>query len=157
MFLQEHEKIKSLINRIEIIQYHNNLYISKSNSKFINSVKLMLCKYTLWILEYTIWMYTLDFDYTKKMNGIWVKEIKTWLHSLNRQYVCISFFPTLIPLSEVGTTCFLSCCDKDLAIIFTTGRLHDVKPPWNWSGYYDCKCNRDQRLNVPSEARRSSR
>jgi hypothetical protein len=37
--------------------------------------------------------------------------------------------PTLIPLSGVGTTCFLSCCDKDLAIIFTTGRLPDVNPP----------------------------
>jgi hypothetical protein len=24
---------------------------------------------------------------------------------------------------------FLSCCDKDLAVIFTTGRLPDVNPP----------------------------
>jgi hypothetical protein len=38
-------------------------------------------------------------------------------------------FPTLIPLSEVGTTCFSSCCDKVSAIIFTTGRLEDVYPP----------------------------
>jgi hypothetical protein len=37
--------------------------------------------------------------------------------------------PTLIPLSGVGTTCFSSCCDKDSAIIFTTGRLPDVNPP----------------------------
>jgi hypothetical protein len=37
--------------------------------------------------------------------------------------------PTLIPLSGVGTTCFSSCCDKDSAIIFTTGRLPDVSPP----------------------------
>jgi hypothetical protein len=42
-------------------------------------------------------------------------------------------FPTLIPLSEVGTTCFLSCCDKGSAIIFTTGHLPDVNLPWNWS------------------------
>jgi hypothetical protein len=40
-------------------------------------------------------------------------------------------FPTL---SGVGTICFSSCCDKDSAIIFTTRRLPDVKPPWNWSG-----------------------
>jgi hypothetical protein len=25
--------------------------------------------------------------------------------------------------------------DKDSAIVFTTGRLPDVNPPWNWSGY----------------------
>jgi hypothetical protein len=37
--------------------------------------------------------------------------------------------PTLSPLSGVGTTCFLSCCDKDSAIIFTTARLPDVNPP----------------------------
>jgi hypothetical protein len=36
--------------------------------------------------------------------------------------------PTLIPLSGVGTTCFSSCCDKDLAIILTTSRLPDVNP-----------------------------
>jgi hypothetical protein len=38
-------------------------------------------------------------------------------------------FPTLIPLSGVGTTCFSSCCDKDSAIIFTTSLLPDVNPP----------------------------
>jgi hypothetical protein len=38
-------------------------------------------------------------------------------------------FPTRIPLSGVGATCFSSCCDKDSAIIFTTGRLPDVNPP----------------------------
>jgi hypothetical protein len=29
---------------------------------------------------------------------------------------------------------YSSYCDKDSAIIFTTGRLPDVNPPWNWSG-----------------------
>jgi hypothetical protein len=29
--------------------------------------------------------------------------------------------PTLIPLSGNGTKCFLPCCDKDSAFIFTTG------------------------------------
>jgi hypothetical protein len=35
-------------------------------------------------------------------------------------------FPTL---SEVGTTCFSSCCDKDSTIIFADGRLPDINPP----------------------------
>jgi hypothetical protein len=53
---------------------------------------------------------------------------------------------------------FSSCCDKDSSILFTTGRLPDVNPPWNWSGGINgCKCCRDQRLNSLSEARRSSR
>jgi hypothetical protein len=38
--------------------------------------------------------------------------------------IVLLLFPTIIPLSEVGTT-----CDKDSAIIFTTGRLLDVNPP----------------------------
>jgi hypothetical protein len=33
----------------------------------------------------------------------------------------VSFFPTLIPLSEVGTTCFLSCCDEDSMRSFRHG------------------------------------
>jgi hypothetical protein len=37
--------------------------------------------------------------------------------------------PTLISLSGVDTTCFSSCCDKDSAIIITTGRLPVVNPP----------------------------
>jgi hypothetical protein len=41
----------------------------------------------------------------------------------------VQLIPTLSPLSEVGTACFISCCDKDSAIIFTTGRLPDVNPP----------------------------
>jgi hypothetical protein len=46
-----------------------------------------------------------------------------------------SLFLTLIPLSGVGTTCFSSCCDKDSEIVFSTGRLPDESPPYNWSGY----------------------
>jgi hypothetical protein len=46
---------------------------------------------------------------------------------------CTNIF-IFIPLSGVGTTCFSLCCacDKDSAIIFTTGRLLDVNPPLNW-------------------------
>jgi hypothetical protein len=42
---------------------------------------------------------------------------------------CILLFPTLILLGRIGTTCFVSCHDKDSAIIFTSGRLPDVNPP----------------------------
>jgi hypothetical protein len=76
-------------------------------------------------------------------------------------YSCQMFFasslpPSLIPLSGVGTICFSSCCDKDSAIIFTTGRLPSTLFETG-VGANDCKCYRDQRFNVPSEARRSSR
>jgi hypothetical protein len=84
-------------------------------------------------------------------------------------YVSVFLFPTLIPPSGVGTTCFSSCYDKESiqfnsmlywyqgAIVFTIGRLPDVNPPWKWRGTNDCKCSRVQRHNVPSEARRRSR
>jgi hypothetical protein len=36
------------------------------------------------------------------------------------------FFLPFPALCGVGTTCFSSCCDKESAIIFTTGRLPDV-------------------------------
>jgi hypothetical protein len=40
------------------------------------------------------------------------------------------FFFLFLSLSGVGTTYFFSSCyDKDLAFIFTTGRLPDVNPP----------------------------
>jgi hypothetical protein len=48
---------------------------------------------------------------------------------------------------------FLSCCDKD----FTTGACLTSTFLEIRVGANDCKCNRDQRLNVLSEARRSSR
>jgi hypothetical protein len=46
-------------------------------------------------------------------------------------WISKSYF--FLPLSGVGTTCFSSCCDKDSAIVFTTGRgrLPDVNPHWN--------------------------
>jgi hypothetical protein len=62
---------------------------------------------------------------------------------------------TLIPLSVVGTTCFSSCCDKDSAIILATGRLLSLLE--TRVGANDCKCNRDQRLNMPSEAQNVSK
>jgi hypothetical protein len=43
--------------------------------------------------------------------------------------ILLLLFPPLIPLSGVGTTCFSSYCDKDSAIIYTTGRLPDINPP----------------------------
>jgi hypothetical protein len=58
-------------------------------------------------------------------------------------HICFSFlFPTLIPLSGVGTTCFHHVVIKIRHLFFTTGRLP--------SG---CKCSQAQQLNVASEAR----
>jgi hypothetical protein len=39
--------------------------------------------------------------------------------------LCFIYLHIFLPilLSGVGATCFSSCCDKDSAIIFTTGRL----------------------------------
>jgi hypothetical protein len=62
---------------------------------------------------------------------------------------CSYPFPTL---SGVGTTWFSSCCDKELTnIACLTSILLEIGVDAN-----DCKCSWDQRLNVPSEARRSS-
>jgi hypothetical protein len=59
-------------------------------------------------------------------------------------------FPTLIPLSGtvVGTTCFSSCCDKDSAIIFTPAACLTSTLLETGMGARDCKCSRDQQLNV---------
>jgi hypothetical protein len=59
--------------------------------------------------------------------------LNTMIDRADTFWGCLLLFPTLIPLSGVGKTCFSSCCDKESAIIFTTGRLPDVNPPWNWS------------------------
>jgi hypothetical protein len=40
-------------------------------------------------------------------------------------FTYILLFPTLNPLSGVGTTCFSSCCDKDSAFVF-----YDRPPVW---------------------------
>jgi hypothetical protein len=69
-------------------------------------------------------VYCLKGPLAKKLVTIIIEfRIRTTLsHASSSSYP----FPTL---SEVGTTCFLSCCDKDSAIIFTTGRLPDVNSP----------------------------
>jgi hypothetical protein len=63
------------------------------------------------------------------LHPLWV--IVSGMYVKGFQFNCIlevyyTLLPTLILLSGVGTTCFSSCCDKDSAIIFTTGRLPDV-------------------------------
>jgi hypothetical protein len=77
-----------------------------------------------------------------------------WAAHCHFSMLILLLFPTRIPVG-VGTTCFSSCCDKDSAFI-TTGRLTSTLLKTG-VGANDCKCSRDQRLNVPSEARRSSR
>jgi hypothetical protein len=56
-------------------------------------------------------------------------QIKDKESHIKEDYDELLLLLTLIPLSGVGTTCFSSCCDKDSAFIFTTGRLPDVNPP----------------------------
>jgi hypothetical protein len=65
--------------------------------------------------------------------------------------------PTLIPLSGVGTTCFHRVVIKIRHLYLRpaaclTSTLLETGLDAN-----DCKCSRDQQLNVLSEARRSSR
>jgi hypothetical protein len=67
-----------------------------------------------------------DCIYLSKM---WVSWIFISLPLRGQSVSVLLVPPTLIPLSEVGTTSFSSCCYKDSAIIFTTGRLPDVNPP----------------------------
>jgi hypothetical protein len=50
---------------------------------------------------------------------------------------------------------FLSCCDKDCAIILQPAACLTLTILETGVGVNDCKCNKVQRLNVPSEARRS--
>jgi hypothetical protein len=74
---------------------------------------------------------------------------------LTKNYILIilSFF-FLPTLSGIGT-CFLSCCDKDSSIIFTTCLTSTLLE--TGVGANDCKSSREQQLNVSSEARMSSR
>jgi hypothetical protein len=64
--------------------------------------------------------------------------------------VAFSLSPTLIPQSGVGTTCFLSCCDKDSSIIFTTGCLPDINLLETGVGANDCKCSLDHQPCFPN-------
>jgi hypothetical protein len=64
---------------------------------------------------------------------------------------------TLIPLSEVGTTCLHHVVKKIRHLFLRpaaclSSTLLETEVDAN-----DCKCSRDLQLNVPSEARRSSR
>jgi hypothetical protein len=68
--------------------------------------------------------------------------------------LCVSLlFPTLIPLSGVGTTSFHHVVIKIRHLFLRmaaclTSTLLETGVDAN-----DCKCSRDQQLNVPSEAR----
>jgi hypothetical protein len=95
------------------------------------------------------------FTYCHLLRHPWKKETGANLlfcpghHMRPRSLLCrISSFSTLIPLIGVSTTCFHHVMIKIQQMFFTVGRLPDVNPPWNWNGR--------QRINVFSEARRSS-
>jgi hypothetical protein len=75
---------------------------------------------------------------------------------VNSSGYLLFLLPTLIPLSGVGSTCFHHVVIKIRhlflrpAACLTSTLLETVVDANN------CKCSRDQQLNVPSEARRSS-
>jgi hypothetical protein len=64
--------------------------------------------------------------------------------------------PTLIPLSGVGTTCFYVVI-KIRQLFLRPAACLALTLLETGVGANDCKCNRDQRLNVPPETRRTSR
>jgi hypothetical protein len=82
--------------------------------------------------------------------------LRSYLLYIGRPKVLASnLLPTLIPLSRVSTICFHHVVIKIRHFIFTTGCLPTSTLLETGVGANDCKCSRDQQLNVPSEARRS--
>jgi hypothetical protein len=58
-------------------------------------------------------------------------------------------FPTL---SGIGTICFSSCCEKIWQLFLRPAACLTSALLETGVGANDCKCSRDQRLNVPSQA-----
>jgi hypothetical protein len=65
---------------------------------------------------------------------------------------CFSSFFFPYPTKWGRYNMFSSCCDKDSAIVWPVACLPSTLLG---VGTNDCKCSRDKRLNVPSEARRA--
>jgi hypothetical protein len=75
-------------------------------------------------------------------------------------------FPTLIPLSGVGTACFHHVVIKIRQLFLRPAATSTYLPTYlpcqptyleTGVSTNDCKCSRKQRLNMPSETQRSSR
>jgi hypothetical protein len=65
--------------------------------------------------------------------------------------------PTLILLSGVDTTCYHHVVINFRHLFLRPAACLTTTLPEIGVDVNDCKCSRDQQLNVPSEARRSSR
>jgi hypothetical protein len=52
---------------------------------------------------------------------------------LNKQEFELTSFFFFLPFPKLSGVGFSLCCDKDSAIIFTTSRLPDVNPPWEYA------------------------
>jgi hypothetical protein len=72
-------------------------------------------------------------------------------------YTSILLLHTLIPLSEVGTTSFSKCVIKNRQLFLRPAACLTSILLETEVGANDGLCSRGQQLNVPSEARRSSR
>jgi hypothetical protein len=114
-----------------------------------------------WILtsqQTSIWNLGSDayFEYTScnfKVVTLFIRN----LFRVRLPYLLLLLPSTLIPLSGVGTTCFHHVVIKIRHLFLRpaaclTSTLLEAGVDAN-----DCKCSRDQKLNVPSEAPRSSR
>jgi hypothetical protein len=129
------------------------------------SIKVCACSKRIWELNANqtyLGSYILDIVTTSTTGS---RKLTIKYHIISRTITTAGHrhFPMALSLSYPYPTkwgrynMFSSCCDKDSAIIFTTGHLMTSTLLETGVGANDCKSNRDQRLNVPSEARRSSR
>jgi hypothetical protein len=82
---------------------------------------------TLVIIDRPVDGTTQQLTYTRKS----LLSIKQSRFPLSVPMSSSSFYPC--PTKWGWYKMFSSCCDKDSAFIFTTGRLPDVNPPCNWS------------------------
>jgi hypothetical protein len=101
---------------------HGNLIdvLAERYNTAVISVGLTCCNMPVEPEIAWVWRYNLR----GIMQFVELTKTGEWLYFFCRLYLLV----TLIPLSGVGTTWFSSCCDKDSAIIFTTGRL-PINPP----------------------------
>jgi hypothetical protein len=81
-----------------------------------------------------------------------------WVMALSYYvFLSLSLFATLTLLSEVSTTCFYHVVIKIWQLFLRPAACLTLTLLETGVGANDRKCNRDQRLNVASETRRSSK
>jgi hypothetical protein len=111
----------------------------------------------IWKLLYIVCM---AFDGTAKLllrfSSRWKTSLKQ-LQSSQRRYLKNSSSSYPYPTKWRQYNMFSICYDKDSAFIFLRPAACLTSTLETGVDANDCKCSRDQHLNVPSEARRSSK